>query len=146
MGARKAYRSVRPRAAVGAAVLGLAVAGAGCGEDDFPNEPRAAAPISVTAKVDPKKVVVSPREFGAGLVNFTVSNQSDDVIRLTLVGPGPEDNAESGEVPPNGVGSLKAEMSEGDYEISAGERSDAQPAQVTVGPARETSQNDLLLP
>ena len=37
-------------------------------------------------------------------------------------------------------------MVEGDYEVNAGERSDAKPAQITVGPERESSKNELLLP
>lgn len=120
---------------------------AGCGgEDDFANDPRPAAPIVVTAKVDDKALVVSPSKFGAGLVNFTVANQSDDPITLTLVGPAPEDNQESDEIPPGGVGNLKADVSEGDYEINAGDRSDADPAQVTVGAARPSSSDELLLP
>ena len=146
MGAREACGSVKRRAGVTAAA-GAALFAVGCGGDeDFANEPRPAAPIVVTAKVDAKKVVVSPKSFGAGLVNFTVSNQSDDPVTLTLVGPSPDDNAESGEVPPNGVGNLKAAVSEGEYEISGGERSDAQPAQVKVGPPRDSSSDELLLP
>ena len=37
-------------------------------------------------------------------------------------------------------------MVEGDYEVNAGETSDAKPAQLAVGPERETSQDELLLP
>jgi hypothetical protein len=146
MGAREAFRSVRPRAGIAIGV-GTLLTIAGCGDDsDFANDPRPPAPIVVTAKVDSQKVVVSPKEFGAGLVNFTVSNQSDDPVSLTLVGPAPEDNTESGEIPPNGVGNLKAEVSEGDYEVNGGDRSDARPAQVTVGPQRASSSDQLLLP
>ena len=145
MGAREAFRSVKARAGVAALVAPLCIAGCG-GEDDFANDPRPAAPIVVTAKVDSKRVVISPDEFGAGLVNITVSNQSEDPVRLTLVGPGPEDNAESGEVPPNGIGNVKAALEEGDYEVNGGERSDAKPAQLTVGPPRASSSDELLLP
>ena len=148
MGAREAFRSIGRRAVAATGTVALvAVPLAGCGEDDdFANEERPAAPIVVTAKVDSQKVAVSPREFGAGLVNFTVSNQSDDPVTLTLVGPAPEDNEESGEIPPGGVGNLKASVAEGDYEINGGDRSDAKPAQVTVGADRPSSKDDLLLP
>jgi hypothetical protein len=131
------------------AAIGLvaALTLAGCGEDDdFANDPRPPAPIVVTAKVDSQKVVVSPKEIGAGLVNFTVSNQSPDPVRLTLVGPAPEGDQESGEIPPASVGNLKAEVVEGDYEVNGGERSDARPAEITVGPERESSNGELLLP
>jgi len=149
MGAREAFRSARlRRGAVSAAAVALAasLSAAGCGEDDFENEPRPAAPIVVTAKVDAKKVVVSPGELGAGLVNFTVSNQSDDPVTLTLVGPSPEDSHESTEIPPAGVGNLKAELSEGDYEVSGGDRSDARSTRITVTAPRESSSDELLLP
>jgi len=147
MGARETSRPVRHRASAALAAAGVLGLGASaCGEEDFPNEPRAPAPISVTAKVDSKKVIVSPDEFGAGQIEFTVSNQSEDPIRLTLVGPAPQDDQSSAEVPPGSVGSLKAALTEGDYEANAGERSDARPAQLTVGPERPSSQNELLLP
>jgi hypothetical protein len=148
MGVREDVRSTRRRAAR-AGVATLAVAGlavSGCGEDDFANEPRPAAPIVVTAKVGSDRVLVSPDRFGAGLVNITVSNQSDDPVRLTLVGPEPADNVQGDDIPPLGVGNLKASLSEGDYEVNAGERSDAEPAQLRVGPPRESSSNELLLP
>jgi hypothetical protein len=149
MGAREEFRSTGKRSRVAASAVALvATAGVvGCGgDDDFANDPRPAAPIVVTAKVDDQKVVVSPSEFGAGLVNITVSNQSDDPVNLTLVGPAPEDNDESGDIPPGGVGNLKAEVVEGDYEVNGGERSDAKPAQITVGSARASSSDELLLP
>jgi hypothetical protein len=148
MGVREAsgFKRMRVGAGIGVAAT-FALVLAACGEDDFANEPRPPAPISVTAKVDSKRVVVSPKSFGAGLVDFTVSNQSDDPVRLTLVGPAPDANATSAEIPPDGgVGDLKAELVEGDYEVSAGDRSSARPASLTVGPERESSQNDLLLP
>ncbi len=149
MGAREEFRSTgqRTREVVCVVALAGAVVLAGCGgDDDFANEPRPAAPIVVTAKVDDEEVVVSPREFGAGLVNITVTNQSDDPVNLTLVGPAPEDNEESGEIPPAGVGNLKADVVEGQYEVNGGERSDAKPATVAVGPPRPSSSDELLLP
>ena len=149
MGAREAFRSIRRRASARGIVAALALAGltaAGCGEDDFANDPRPAAPIVLTAKVDSDQVVVSPARFGAGLVNITVSNQSDDPVQLTLVGPDPDDNVEGDDIPPNGVGNLKASLAEGDYEVNAGERSDASPAQLRVGAPRKSSSDELLLP
>ena len=148
MGAREALRSIRPRSGVTlvvVAALAFAVSGCGGGED-FANDPRPAPPIVLTAKVDSKEVVVSPDKVGAGLLNITVSNQSDDPVRLTLVGPSPEDNQESSEIPPNGIGNLKAALDEGDYEVNGGERSSAKPAELKVGPPRPSSNDQLLLP
>ena len=70
------------------AALGVLVAGslAACGSKDFPNDPRPPAPIEVSAKVDSKKVVVSPDRFGAGLVTFTVANLSNSPVRFTIDG------------------------------------------------------------
>jgi hypothetical protein len=147
MGAWEDYRSVPSRTVVTLCCGAAALLVAGCGgDDDFANEPRPPAPILVTAKVDDEKVVVSPGDFGAGLVTFAISNQSDDPVTLTLVGPAPEDNQASSEIPPTGVDEFKAEMVEGDYEINGGERSDAKPAQIAFGPERESSSGDLLLP
>jgi hypothetical protein len=149
MSVREVLRSSSRRSGavgVAAAVVLASLGAAGCGSEDFANEPRPAAPIVVTAKVDADQVLVSPDKLGAGLVNITVSNQSDDPVRITLVGPDPEDNVEGNDIPPAGVGNLKASLAEGDYEVNAGERSDAQPAQLKVGPARQSSSDELLLP
>jgi hypothetical protein len=86
---------------------------------------------------------VSPGKVGAGLVNFTISNQSEDPAAFTLTGP---TDAASEPIPPGGVGSLKAELAEGTYEAEAGDESNARPGTLEVGPERPTSQNDLLLP
>jgi hypothetical protein len=147
MGAWEDLRSVRHRMAATLCCAGVVFAVAGCGgDDDFANDPRPPAPILVTAKIDDKKVVVSPKDFGAGLVTFAISNQSDDPVSLTLVGPAPEANQASTEIPPAGVDEFKADMVEGDYEVNGGERSGAKPAQISVGPERESSSGELLLP
>lgn len=122
--------------------LGASV-GAGCGGDDHPNEPRPPAPIELTAKVDDRKVDVEPKEFGAGLAVLTISNQSDGPVQLAVDGP----TAASTRVIESGsVSNLKASFEEGTYEVTAGDESDARPASLTVGPARPSSQNELLLP
>jgi hypothetical protein len=127
-----------------AALAALALGGAGCGgEDDFENEARAAAPVDLTASVSDKRVDVSPGKVGAGLVNITIANQASDPVRFTLVGPS---DAASNEIPPAAVSNLKVELEEGDYEVSAGEDSKIRSDELTVGPARGTSQNELLLP
>jgi hypothetical protein len=138
--------SVRSRLIVTAAALGAAFAVGGCGEDDFENEPRPASPIELTALIDEERIKVSPSKadaVGAGLVNFTISNQSEDPAALVLEGP--TDDA-SDEIQPGGVGNLKTELEEGDYVVSAGESSDAREGSLGVGPPRPSSQNDLLRP
>lgn len=129
-----------------AAALGAALAFAACGEDDFPNEPRPASPIEVTALINDREVKVSPstpESVGAGMVTFTISNQSQDPATLVLEGPSDE---ASGEIQPGGTGSLKIELEEGDYLVSAGDDSNAREGQLGVGPPRDSSQNELLNP
>lgn len=125
------------------ALAGAAATMAACGEDDFANEPRPPAPIEITAAIDEDQVNVSPGRFGAGLVNITISNQTDEPTRLILEGPTDE---ESAEIVPGGTGSIKAALKEGDYEASAGSEIGIRPQNVKVGPERESSQNELLLP
>ena len=129
-------------AVAGAALL----AAAGCGSSDFENDPRPPVPVDVSANVTSDHVLVSPNKVGGGLANFTVSNQSDSPVRFTLVGPAPQDNLATGEIPPGGVGNLKAPLHEGRYEVTAGGNSRIQPDTLEVGPERKSSQNDLLLP
>jgi hypothetical protein len=137
MGARR--RLVAALGAVAFAVVALAA----CGEDDFENEPRPPAPVERSVRISDREVVVSPDQVGAGIVNFTISNQSDDPATFTLVGP---TDATSSEIPPGGVGSLKAALEEGSYEAGAGDSSKAREGTLEVGPERPTSQNELLLP
>ncbi len=120
-----------------------ALALSACGSEDFENDPRPASPIELTAAIDKNGVTVAPGEFGAGIVTITISNQTDETTTLVLDGPTP---ASSGDIPARGTGSIKTALEEGDYEASAGAEIGIKPAKLTVGPPRETSQNDLLLP
>lgn len=122
-----------------AALLGLA----GCGEDDFENNPRPASPDELTAAIDKDSVTISPAELGAGLVTVTISNQTSETTQLVLDGP---TDASSGDIPPGGTGSIRADLEEGSYQAAAGAESGVAPATLTVGPDRPSSQNDLLLP
>jgi hypothetical protein len=136
--------TVRRRVVAPLSALAALTFAVGCGsEDDFENEPRAALPVDLTASVSDKKVDVSPGLVGAGLVNFTIANQASDPVRFTLVGPTDE---ASNEIPPGTVASLKVNLSEGDYEASAGEGSDIRADNLKVGPERPSSQNELLQP
>jgi hypothetical protein len=125
-----------------AAVAVFAVAG--CGGEDKANEPRPATPEEVSAKVGEDKVVISPREFGAGLAVFTISNQTDDVVQLTLEGP---TEAVSEPIEAGGAtDAFKVSVAEGDYRVSAGDQSNARSTDLVVGPERPSSSNELLLP
>jgi hypothetical protein len=115
---------------------------AGCGRDDFENDPRPPVPVEITVEIGDGGVVVSPATFGAGLVNFTIANLTKTPATLAISGPV---DAESDEIAPGANTILKAEITSGDYEASADE-ADAKPFSFTVGPERESGQNDLLLP
>jgi hypothetical protein len=138
-------RRIRPRHALlpaGIAALGLAAAG--CGSEDHPNEPRPPKPIEITARVDDEVVDVSPAEFGAGLAVFTISNQSDEAVALTLDGPVA---ATSQPIEPGSVtDDFKVDLQEGDYEVTGGLESKAKPTELVVGPERPSAQDELLLP
>jgi hypothetical protein len=138
-------RRIRPRHALlpaGIAVLGLAAAG--CGSEDHPNEPRPPKPIEITARVDDEVVDVSPAEFGAGLAVFTISNQSDEAVALTLDGPVA---ATSQPIEPGSVtDDFKVDLQEGEYEVTGGLESKAKSTELVVGPERPSAQDELLLP
>jgi hypothetical protein len=129
-------RLIVPLAAL-ASVVGLAA----CGEDDFENNPRPPAPIELSARIGDDAVTVSPADVGAGVATITISNQTPDPARLVLEGPTDE---ASDEILAGGTGAIKLVLEEGDYAVSDGV-SQRQTALV-VGPERESSQNDLLLP
>jgi len=133
----------RGRAVLAALATVAVLAVAGCGRDDFENDPRPAVPAEITVKISDQDVVVSPAEFGAGLVNFTIANLTDDTAILTVEGPV---LAETGEIPPNGNTILKAEMESGSYDVSVEGPDDVIPFLLEVGPDRPSGQDDLLLP
>ena len=130
---------VRSLAAVLGALCALALAA--CGDEDFPNNPRPAAPIELTARIGDSGISLGPQAVGAGLANITVSNQTEDPVHLVLEGPTDES---SDEIVAGGTGTVKVELEEGDYTVSAGDG--GHQAQLKVGAPRESSQNDLLLP
>jgi hypothetical protein len=120
----------------------MALAVAGCGRNDFENNPRPPIPAEVSVKIARDGVAVSPREFGAGLVNFTVANLTDKPGSLAIHGPV---NTNSDQIPPAGASTVKIDMKTGTYEASV-DGIAVRPFRFTVGPERPSGQNDLLLP
>jgi hypothetical protein len=114
-----------------------------CGSGDFANDPRPPSPILVGVKVDAERVSVSPNNFGAGLVTFSVTNSADSPIRLRLTGP---TTASSAPIKPGEPGSMRAELPEGNYRASAVGAATAGAETFTVGKNRPSSGNKLLLP
>jgi hypothetical protein len=136
----------RSRLIASVAMLAAAFAISACGEDDFENNPRPASPIELTALINDSEVKVSPstaRAVGAGLTTVTISNQSADPAALVLEGPTDE---ASDEIPAGGTGSMKVALRQGDYIVTTDDLGEERESGLEVGPERESSQNELLLP
>ena len=132
----------RGRVLLFAAALITALALAGCGRDDFKNDPRPPVPAEISVKIARDGVAVSPKEFGAGVVNFTIANLTNEPGTLSIQGPV---DADSEEIPPAGTETLKVDMKTGSYEASVSGVGVA-PFSFTVGAERPSGQNDVLLP
>ena len=136
-----------PRAALAVIVaVGLGLSGCG-GDDDFANDPRPSTAITVSAAIMPARVTVSPARFGAGTIELIASNQTTTSQRVTLRGRGGGDALEqtTGPINPGDTASLKADLTEGSYVVSA--RSSAiDPARITVGAPRDGAEDRLLQP
>jgi hypothetical protein len=137
-------------AAVAAVVaLGLALTGCG-GDDEFANSPRPAPPITVSAAISAGRVTVSPANFGAGAIELIASNQTKTSQRLTLrsraIGrTGPPLEQSTGPINPGDTASLKADLAQGSYVVSA-RSSSIDPAQIAVGAPRTSAADSLLQP
>jgi hypothetical protein len=124
------------------AVLAL-VALAGCGRNDFKNDPRPAVPLEVTVEITNENVQVSPPTFGAGLVNFTIANNSSDDATFEVTGP---TDGTSNPMPANGNALMKIDMKTGTYQAAVYRKDTIKPARIEVGGDRPSGQNDVLLP
>jgi hypothetical protein len=120
----------------------VAVVVAGCGRNDVKNDPRPPIPAEVSVKIATDGVGVSPKEFGAGLVNFTIANLTNQAASLAIHGPV---NATSDQIGPGDALTMKVQMKTGSYEASA-DGIAVRPFSFTVGPERPSGQNQLLLP
>ena len=126
----------------GAVLLG------GCGGSDFKNNPRPPVPLQVTGVITDKSVTISPNRFGAGPVIVIVSNQAHAAHTITLQGNGIKDQV--GPINPLDTAKLQQSLRPGQYQVTAGSSQavarEVKPAQVTVGPQRQSSSNTVLLP
>jgi hypothetical protein len=134
--------------AIFAAVAAAAVA-AGCGEDDFENEPRPPVPMELSGVIQDDKLTVSPsRNIGAGPFTILISNQTDAEHTVTLEGESIRERV--GPVAPDDTVEIKRTLAPGSYEVSAGSaravRREIEPAVLDIGDERENSNSELLLP
>lgn len=161
----------RGRQAILAAIglLAVALAGAGCGSQSHPNDPRPPLAADVTVNITDNAVQVEPAQVGVSnvnnapmdqnkgvtqpsanataplIVNFTSSNTTATNTTLEIHGSGGAVQR-SGPIVAEGNNTFKVALSTGHYTIDAADLPGAKSAPLYVGPARVSSQNDLLLP
>jgi hypothetical protein len=131
-----------------AAVFAAGVVLAGCGEEDFANEPRPPVPVELTGVIQDDAVTISPARIGAGPVSITISNQTQHDTTITLEGSTTQTRV--GPVPPLDTATIHKTLQPGLYEVRAGSDvalpQEIRPAELEIGRERESSSNVLLLP
>jgi hypothetical protein len=153
-------------AAFGALAVGLL--GAGCGSESHPNDPRPPLAAEVTVNITDHAVQAQPAEVGVKhgntapleqnavkepsadtkaplVVNFITSNTTTTETTLEIHGLGGVEKR-SGPIVAEGNNVFKVGLPNGHYTLEAADLPAATPASFYVGPARVSSQNDLLLP
>jgi hypothetical protein len=137
------------RIALATAAAILLAAGCGGGEPRR-NVDRPPAPVLITAAVHDDLVQVSPGAVGAGPITLVVSNQTARPQRVTfetdeLGASRPGNTASTAIIAPQGTGRLSIDARTGRYAVHTAHRT-IRAAHLKIGPPRESSQNDLLLP
>ena len=132
-----------------AAVAAAALA-AGCGEDDFENEPRPPVPMELSGVIQEDKVTVSPsRNIGAGPFVITISNQTDAEHTITLEGEsiveevGPVAPLDTADDPADARRPAATRCGPAPCGRCGGR---SRPASLDIGEERENSNSELLLP
>ena len=132
------------------AVLAGASLAAGCGGGEHRDQLRPPAPINLTASVSSRGVAVSPTSVGAGPIVLIVTNQTPTSQEVTFesdpLGAHEGGVAQTTEpINPHGTGQLMVDVGQGSYRVRAA-NPDIEPATVTVGPRRQSAQNQVLQP
>jgi hypothetical protein len=124
------------------------IALAGCGSEDFKNNPRPASALELSGVIQKDKVTVSPKSFGAGPILLTISNQTKEAHTVTLEGESTRERV--GPINPLDTATIQANVSTGSYEVRAGSSqavvNEIQPAELDVGQSRGDSNDQLLQP
>ena len=131
----------------------VAVIAGGCGEDDFPNNPRPAVPEELTGVIQPDKVTISPdgrhrEKLEGGPFLITISNQTDDPHTVVLEGE--QLRVRTDEIQPLDTTTIQKTLPEGTYQVRAGsetaQRREIAPAVLVIRGERKSSNDELLLP
>ena len=157
----------KPAIACAIGTLAFALAAGGCGKQEHANDPRPPIPTEITVSISQKQVSAQPSKVGVAGKNqqqlsqnegqknpeissntpldvvFTIANLTNVDTHLEIQGP---KDGTSNIVVAGGTGQYQVALPTGDYLISAGDIPGAVAAHFSVGPARVSSQNDLLLP
>ena len=139
-----------PWTAAGVAVaLALGIGGCG-GGDEFANDERAPAAITLSAAITRTNVTVAPSRVGAGSIELIASNLTSTSQRLTLSSRTLSDGGEplkqrTGPINPGDTASLTADVVEGTYRVTTRSAAIAA-ATIRVGPARPSAKDELLQP
>jgi hypothetical protein len=131
----------------------VVVVSAGCGDSGggYDNASRPPAPISVSIAVMGNRIGVAPARVGAGPVVLLIANESTRSRDITLTAPDGSDDAcvesdaSSGPINPQGAARIQLPLVEGSCEVGVADGS-LEPVRLTVGPERESAQQDLLQP
>jgi len=133
-----------------AAALAVTLAAAGCGEDDFANDARGPAPITVSAVITPRGVAISPQRVGSGPIELLGVKPDADVAAPAAAQPArrarravarADDRADQ----PGRTATLNADVAAGTYVVSV--RSTAiEAGQLVVTATRGSAQDRLLVP
>lgn len=156
----------RARAFTVIAFVGAALI-VGCGESRHPNEQRPQVSRRVSVTISPKQLIVQPTEIAVGReetqeipqneghpappikttmplnLRIVAANQTPTDTKLKITG---RKSGESDTIYAHSPGSFGLDLPAGKYTITAVNMPGAQPAHLTVGSYRESSQNDVLLP
>jgi hypothetical protein len=140
--------------ALSATVLVLALVGAlGCGgAGGYDNAARPPAVRTLSIEVTGSRVAVSPARIGAGPTLLLIANESGRSREVTLTASAGsrgrscvEADASSGPINPQSTARLQLPLVEGVCALGVADGALAA-ARLTVGPERESSQQDLLQP
>jgi hypothetical protein len=144
------------RAAVLVSAVSIPLVGAGCGGDDFENEPRPPVTLQLSGVITDSRVTVSPDSFRARPVTITVSNQTEDSHTVMLTGTDCKDaegqrvDERVGPINPLDTATLQKTLGRGRCEVRAGSEkavdTEIAPARLVVkAPDPDDSAKDKLL-
>jgi hypothetical protein len=131
----------------------LVVLAAGCGDEDFANNPRPPASVTLSGVIDNQGVTISPDKVGAGPIEIIIQNQTKAEHTITLEGEPSKGNRvreRVGPVNPLDAATIQKTLRPGSYEVRAGSTAatphELSPATLSVGRERRDSSDELLLP